>query len=379
MIKQESERDPQMLMLKELIIQGWPKDIKQCPLPLCSYWNYRDELSIVDGIVVKGSHIIIPPKYQPELLSLLHDDSLLGIDKCIQHAKGSIYWPSITEDMKSIINKCEKCLAHCRRNQKELYIPIHIPIAACKTVATDLFMFQDKTYILIIDLFSHFPVVRQLCGESTKLVLDALKDIFSDFGIPESIISDNGPCYKSQEFNTFCAKFEINHITGASYNHQANSIAECMIQTIKQLMVKNQGDTWLALLILKSTPMNGIDRSPTELLCNIPMIQHASDLSHKARLHNEDSTKYQTGSKDLVPLNLGSHVLYDKNPDRNSKRSEWSKGTIKNIEEPDRKYTITKDNGMSVTRTRQDIRPDGSYLTQSGRVSRPPDCLIAKM
>ena len=82
-IRQESEHDPQMLMLKELIIQGWPKDIKQCPLPLRSYWNYRDELSIVDGIVVKGNHIIIPTKYEPELLSLLHDDSHLGIDKCI--------------------------------------------------------------------------------------------------------------------------------------------------------------------------------------------------------------------------------------------------------------------------------------------------------
>ena len=63
LIKQESEHDRQMLMLKELIIQGWPKDIKQCPLPLRSYWNYRDQLSIVDGIVVKGSRIIIPTKY----------------------------------------------------------------------------------------------------------------------------------------------------------------------------------------------------------------------------------------------------------------------------------------------------------------------------
>ena len=158
-----------------------------------------------------------------------------------------------------------------------------------------------------------------------------------------------------------------------------------MIQTIKQLMVRNQGDTWLALLILKSTPMNGIDKSLAELLCNrhlrtnIPMIQHASELSHKARLCNEDSTKYQTGSKELVPLSLGSHEWNDKNPDKNSKRSEWSKGTIKNIEEPGRKYTITKDNGLSVTRTRWDIRPDGSYVTQSGRVSRPPDHLIAKI
>ena len=66
-IKSKSEHDPQMLMLKELIIQGWPKDIKQCPLPLPSFWNFRDELSIIDGIVVKGSHVVIPTKFQPEL------------------------------------------------------------------------------------------------------------------------------------------------------------------------------------------------------------------------------------------------------------------------------------------------------------------------
>ena len=83
-IRQESEHDPQMLMLKELIIQGWPKDIKQCPIPIRPFWNFRDKLSIIDGIVVKGNHIVIPTKFQPELLSLLHNDSHLGIDKCIQ-------------------------------------------------------------------------------------------------------------------------------------------------------------------------------------------------------------------------------------------------------------------------------------------------------
>ena len=158
-----------------------------------------------------------------------------------------------------------------------------------------------------------------------------------------------------------------------------------MIQTIKQLMVKSQNDTWLAMLILKSMPMNGIDRNSAEILCNrcfrtnIPLIQHASDLSCKAKLCNEDSTKYQTGSKELVPLNLGSHALYDKNPENSTKRPEWSKGVVKDIQEPGRKYTMESDTGKNVTRTRQDIRPGGSSVTNSGRVSRPPEKLIAKM
>ena len=78
---------------------------------------------------------------------------------------------------------------------------------------------------------------------------------------------------------------DICHQTGAAFNHKANAIAKRAIQTTKSLMVKNQNDTWLALLILKSTPMTDIDKSPAELLCNrhlgtnIPMIQHASNLA----------------------------------------------------------------------------------------------------
>ena len=219
-------------------------------------------------------------------------------------------------------------MANCRHNQKEPFIPIDIPIVAWKTVATDLFIFNDKTYILVVDLFSHFPVIRQLSGESTKLVLDALKSILSNFGIPETIINDNCLHYKSQEFNVFCSRFDIKHVTGSAYNHQANAIAERSIQTVKHLMTQNPNDTWLALLILKSMPINGINRSPTELLCNrkfrtnLPIMKYASDLSDQTKLRG-DPTKYQTGSKALIPLNLGSRILYNKSPD-STKRPEWS-------------------------------------------------------
>ena len=153
---------------------------------------------------------------------------------------------------------------NCRQNQKEPNIPIEIPIVAWKMIASNLFVFNDKTFILVVDLFSRFPVVRKLAGESTCVVLGAIKNIFSDFGIPEAIITDNGPCYKSQEFSNFCKKFEIEHLTGSAYNHHANAIAERNIQTIKHLMSKNPNNDWLALLIFKSTPITGIDKSPSD-------------------------------------------------------------------------------------------------------------------
>ena len=125
-------------------------------------------MSIVDGVIVKGLRIVISMKFRPELLSLLQNDSHLGIDKCIQRAKSSVYWPNISDDIKAIVHKCEKCLANCHRNQREPFIPFDIPIVAWKSVAIDLFVFQDKTYVVAVDLFSRFSVVRQLHGESTN-------------------------------------------------------------------------------------------------------------------------------------------------------------------------------------------------------------------
>ena len=140
----------------------------------------------------------------------------------------------------------------------------------------------------------------------------------------QTIITDNGPCYKSHEFEEFCSRFEIEDLTGSAYNHQANAIAERNIQTIKNLMAKNPRDIWLALLIFKSTPITGIDRSPYESLCshkfktNLPMIQQASHLAQHAKLKSMESNVDSKG-KDLVPIPIGSHIIYDSNPDHKMK------------------------------------------------------------
>ena len=97
-------------------------------MPLHSYWNFRDESSLLDGVIVKGKRIVIPMKFRPELLSLLQDYSHLGRDKCIQRVKGSVYWPSISDDIKALVNKCEKCMSNCCCNQKEPHIPFDIPL-----------------------------------------------------------------------------------------------------------------------------------------------------------------------------------------------------------------------------------------------------------
>ena len=112
---------------------------------------------------------------------------------------------------------------------------------------------------------------------------------------------------------------------------------------------------------------------------NIPLIQHASTHVGQAKLRNEDPTKYQSGSKALVPINPGQHVLNDKNSDSNpNKRPKWSKGIVTELDNP-RKYKIATDAGRDIMRNHRHLRPDRSYVTNSGCVSKPPDRFIVKM
>ena len=64
--------DPEMQTLANLLITGWPEDIKEVPCPLCPYWQHREILTIKDGLVLRGEALIIPPAERERVLHQLH-------------------------------------------------------------------------------------------------------------------------------------------------------------------------------------------------------------------------------------------------------------------------------------------------------------------
>ena len=79
-LKQETMMDPVLNKLSEIIVMGWPETIKELPLEVRQYWSFRDELSVIDGIIMKGKSIVIPQKMQKDILKQLHT-AHLGVDK----------------------------------------------------------------------------------------------------------------------------------------------------------------------------------------------------------------------------------------------------------------------------------------------------------
>ena len=54
--------DDELALLKHTIVQGWPKSIKQVPPKLQPFWTFREELTVEDGLILKGTRIVIQNK-----------------------------------------------------------------------------------------------------------------------------------------------------------------------------------------------------------------------------------------------------------------------------------------------------------------------------
>ena len=70
-------------------MSGWPSTIKEIPPVLQPYWTFCKELTIEDGLILKGTRIVIPSKNQEAILNQIHD-SPLGLNKCKLQAKQTV-------------------------------------------------------------------------------------------------------------------------------------------------------------------------------------------------------------------------------------------------------------------------------------------------
>ena len=81
-IQQETEADQTLQIVKSLIIKGWPNDKSQLPLQATPYYSIRDELTIQDGVILKGGRVVIPGALRPQMKSKVHS-SHMGTELCL--------------------------------------------------------------------------------------------------------------------------------------------------------------------------------------------------------------------------------------------------------------------------------------------------------
>ena len=201
-LREATEKDPSLKLLIRTVHEGWPQIIKDCPHSIQSYWYFRDEITCEDGILYKGTRLIIPKLERASTLKVLHMGHY-AIDKMSLRARETVYWPGISEDIRHTYHHCQICAKFSRSQQRETPQSIETPQTACEQLGLDIFTLENTHYILVVDYFSWFPVVRQLQSLHSLSVIKHLKHIFTEMGIPRCIISDGGTQFTSQEFQDF--------------------------------------------------------------------------------------------------------------------------------------------------------------------------------
>ena len=112
-----TQEDDELALLKHAITHGWPSTIIEVPSELQAYWTFREELAIEDGIVLKGTWIVVPHKKCEATLKLIHERHL-GLGKCMIRVKDRVYWPGLNDQLEKMILNCELCLKYSQAKHK---------------------------------------------------------------------------------------------------------------------------------------------------------------------------------------------------------------------------------------------------------------------
>ena len=246
-----------------------------------------------EGLLLYRNRLIIPETLRGEILKRLHT-AHQGIVKCRALARDSVWWPKLSTQIEDMIKKCPVCLKE-KPIQPEPLIPLQTPAFPWQKVGMDLFELKKEQYLLIVDYYSRFIEVANLKSTSAENVISHCKSIFSRHGIPEIVISDNGPQFTSKQFEDFARKYEFSHVTSSPYYPKSNGEAERAVQTVKAMLRKAE-DPYLAMLTYRTTPFEqGL--SPAELLFGRKIRGKVPMLQSKFSRHTENEKEFREKDK----------------------------------------------------------------------------------
>ena len=369
-IKGETRKDHSLRSLSETILKGWPEEKKVAPELTHPYFDMRDELTLQDRLIFKANAVVIPKNLRADMKARIHS-SHLGTESCLRRARECIYWPGMSAEIKQYISACEICRELDTTSQPNESLMSHeVPSRPWERVGTDIFTLDGKEFLVTIDYYSNFWEVDRSPDTKVSTAILKLKSHFARYGIPDQVVSDNGPQFTSKEFATFSKTWGFEHLTNSPGNSKANGKAESGVKTAKRLRGKSvRAGTYpyLAFLDYRNTPTQAMTTSPVQRLMgrrtktllpttpNLLMPKTTQPGVEKSQLKERQraQAKYYKGStKDLPPLNEGDAVRMK--PFKLGAKSCPRAQVTARLDE--RSYTVETENGAVFRRNRQHLK-----------------------
>ena len=166
-------------------------------------------------------------------------------------------------------------------------------------------------FLLIIDAHSKWLDIHITNSCNTQSTVEKLRMTFANHGLPEMVVSDNGPAFVSKELEEFMKNNGIRHVKSAPYHPSTNGLVERAVQTFKKAMKKQSGtlQTRLSRFLFKyrTTPHTTTGISPAELRWGTKLRSHLTLLQpdvgktvryaqHKQKRHCDEHVRQRSVS-----------------------------------------------------------------------------------
>ena len=235
--------------------------------------NQVSPFSICENLLMYADRIVIPLVLRRKILKEFHTGHP-GISRMKSLIRSFVYWPGMDKEVENCVKVCKGCQSAARDPPVKTSawpktdIPwsrLHIDYAG---------PLNGFFYLILVDSFSKWPEIVKTRHPTSRNTINALNEIFSRFGVPKTVVSDNGTAFTGQEFKEFCDALGIQHITTPAYHPRSNGLAERFVDTFKRALQKNKDmDTdehtiqkFLAVYRITPNPNNDLNSSPAELM-----------------------------------------------------------------------------------------------------------------
>ena len=268
-IRQATQKDPVLSRVLEFTRTGWPAEVDD--LRFKPYFNRKHEISIEQDCVMWGLRVIIPGKFQQDILQELHV-AHPGMVRMKEIARSYVWWPNMDHEIEQTVKQCTSCQQTKSKPAVAPLMPWMWPGSPWQRVHIDFAEKDGKNYLVIIDAHSKWPEIILMNNDTTaRATIKVLKDLFSKYGLPLQIVSDNGPQFRSEEFQNFLKRNGVKSVRVSPYQPSSNGAAERMVQSFKKSLSssKDGGDVqqrlYAFLLSYRSTKHATTGCSPASL------------------------------------------------------------------------------------------------------------------
>ena len=363
-LKLESESDPEVTAIRNIIIDGWPDSAKQLPKNLREFWSCKDELSVEDGLVLKGERVLIPTTMRSYILQNIHAGHQ-GMEKCKLRAKTCVYWIGISANIERTVKTCSVCQTNQSSQQAETLLPHDIPDGPWQVLATDIFHLDGNDYgfycwLLLKDALcstsdlqlhqrhSHLSseaavwrawhTTQTAIWQWTAVRLRRVQDICSRLGIQARHKLTQIPPVQ-RICRTHGPDCQENHAQGKAEQHWSRPLSAVPTHH------PHRQQPPLPCQLLYSR----------QLRSNLPLL--SSHTPQDTAVHKNLQARQRTQKKyhdrsarDLPPLHTGQHVrLQEAN-------GTWTPATVVKKRPEPRSYTVRTPNGGLYRRNRRQLR-----------------------